>query len=191
MSHCCVPTGTSFLSFRMGTLGGMVDCLSAGLSLSPLWEEFSPLPATPHTQLSDGETESQRGKDRKSFVCSCAGASASRSLLTKDIFSSALRIINRATEFHTLTGREKLYTAKRKYWEQRDREGGREQASRKKTEVQIVMRNGGCVISSTLVNSTKQRLHIQNDTIQAGLMAWNGKEVCPKQVFPALCGRVV
>lgn len=39
-------TGTSFLSFRMGTLGGIVDCLSPGPSLSPLCGEFSPLPTT-------------------------------------------------------------------------------------------------------------------------------------------------
>lgn len=43
-------TGTSFLSFRMGTLGGIVDCRSAGLSLSPLCGEFSPLPTTTTTE---------------------------------------------------------------------------------------------------------------------------------------------
>lgn len=51
---CCwhaVLTGMSFLSFRIGTLGGIVDCLSAGLSLSPLWGEFSPLPTMTETWL--------------------------------------------------------------------------------------------------------------------------------------------
>lgn len=42
-------TGMSFFSFLMGTLGGMVDCRSAGPSLSPLCGEFSPLPTTPET----------------------------------------------------------------------------------------------------------------------------------------------
>lgn len=42
--YWCVLTGTSFLSFRMGTLGGIVDCLSPGPFLSALWGELSPFP---------------------------------------------------------------------------------------------------------------------------------------------------
>lgn len=72
-------TGTSFLSFRMGTLGGIVDCLSAGLSLSPLCGEFSPLPTTTETQLkvwhrnlraSECVCKGQREKECM-WICSC------------------------------------------------------------------------------------------------------------------------
>lgn len=80
LSHSCMLTGTSFLSFRMGTLGGMVDCLSAGLALSPLWGEFSPLPTTTTTTTDTTDTtycvwvtqETERaGKRQRDCVCAC------------------------------------------------------------------------------------------------------------------------
>lgn len=76
LSHSYILTGTSFLSFRMGTLGGMVDCLSAGLALSPLWGEFSPLPTTTTTITTTDTTycvwvtQEQREQVR-GCVCAC------------------------------------------------------------------------------------------------------------------------
>lgn len=48
-NHWSVHTGTSFFSFRMGTLGGIVDCLSPGPFLSALCGELSPFPRTAKT----------------------------------------------------------------------------------------------------------------------------------------------